>query len=203
MKPPAWGQLLPGFSNPVFESQATFRQILKALSYPGRVVPMPAAQAAPNPLYPTTGAVCLTLLDLETPLWVDYGKTAEMVDWLRFHCGCPIVEAPSLASFGIFTKPGSEIDLEPFSPGEEEFPERSATLLIQVEGFISGTGRTFIGPGIRSQERIAIEGLTEAFWKAWDLNHHRYPLGIDVLFLSREAIVGLPRTTRVMESSCT
>lgn len=191
--------LFPGFSDPVLESQYTFRQILKAISHPGRVIPLEIKMKAPHPLYQTTAAVCLTLLDPETPLWMDHHHSSEIGEWLRFHCGCPMVDSPSAAIFGLISQRMEEGLIDQFHIGEDEFPERSATLLIQVAGFQKGAGRSFKGPGIKTEERLEVFGLPVTFWEAWHRNHQLYPLGIDVILISPSALVGLPRTTEVTE----
>ncbi len=191
--------LLSGFADPVFDSQRTFRQILKAVSYPGRVIPLDIELEAPVPLYPTTAALCLTLLDPETPLWIDGGGSSKLTEWLRFHTGCPLVHSPSQASFGLILKAFEEYSYDQFHIGEEEFPERSATLMIQVSDFEAGIGRCFSGPGIKGEERLEILGLPETFWRFWNRNQTLYPLGVDLFFLSPSALVGLPRTIEVKE----
>ncbi len=191
--------LLPGFSDPVIDSQSTFRHVLQAMSHPGRVISFETSIQAPPPLYSTTAAICLTLLDPETPLWMDRSEVCEVREWLRFHCGCSWVDSPSRANFGLLTQGFQECLIDQFPIGEEEFPERSATLLIQVMGFRSGAGRFLKGPGIKTEERLEIEGVPETFWKAWKRNQRLYPLGIDIFFISPSALVGLPRTVEVRE----
>lgn len=194
-----YSNLLPGFSDPIMESQRTFRHILKAMSYPGRLIFLETNIKAPHPLYSTTAAVCLTLFDPEINLWIDRSEFGEVKEWLRFHCGCPLVNSPSQANFGLITQGFEECLIDQFPIGEEEFPERSATLLIQVLGFQSGTGRVLKGPGIKTEERLEIYGVPETFWKAWKRNQCLYPLGIDIFFISPSALVGLPRTIEVRE----
>lgn len=195
----SYSTLLPGFSDPVIESQSTFRHVLKAMSHPGRLIAFETSLKAPHPLYSTTAAICLTLLDPETPLWMDQSERYEITEWLRFHCGCPLVDSPSHAHFGLLTQGVEECLIDQFPIGEEEFPERSATLLVQVSGFQTGTGKSFKGPGIKTEERLEVIGSLETFWRAWQRNHRLYPLGVDVLFISPSALVGLPRTTEVKE----
>ena len=65
------GTIAPGFADPVFDSQATFRAALDALARPGRVAALPPVLTPPAPLNPATAALCLTLADLDTPLWLD------------------------------------------------------------------------------------------------------------------------------------
>lgn len=194
----AWN-LLPGFPSPVLDGQRTFRQVLKAMAHPGRLISLEMEMEAPEPLHRITAAICLTLLDGETPLWMDLDERSEVADWLRFHCGCPLVDSPTFASFGLISKGYGEPSLDRFRLGEDEFPEQSTTLIIQVSGFTPGSGRYLRGPGIENRERLDVHGLPEPFWKAWIKNQRLYPRGVDVFFTSASTLVGLPRTTEVME----
>jgi hypothetical protein len=92
--------LAPGFADPVHDAQAAFRSVLDAMSTPGRIVTLAAPPAVPAPLMPATVALCLTLIDYETPLWLD-GPARAADGFLRFHCGCPIVAAPADARFAV------------------------------------------------------------------------------------------------------
>jgi alpha-D-ribose 1-methylphosphonate 5-triphosphate synthase subunit PhnH len=190
---------LPGFLDPVLDSQYTFRRVLKAMAHPARQISLEIEMQVPPPLYRTTGAICLTLLDLRTPVWLDPEERGEVAPWLRFHCGCPLVPFPSNARFGLIFRGEAVPPLHQFNLGEDEFPEGSATLIIQVKGFTSGIGKIFRGPGIKTTERLAVHGLSNEFWNFWGLNHRLYPLGVDVLFASDSAVVGLPRTIQVTE----
>src|ERR1700730_4322803 len=115
----------PGLADPVLDSQRIFRGVLDALSHPGRIVSVAAEEAAPGPLHPATVAVCLALVALETPLWVDpAGRAPDVVEHLRFHCGCPIVEEPGRARFAVITDPEAMSPLEAVELGPERYPER-------------------------------------------------------------------------------
>ena len=77
-----------GFENPVMEAQSTFRAIMDAMA-PGRPFPIAGIAGAPRPLLPSTAAIALTLLDHDTPVWLD-DPPDDVLNWLRFHTGRPL-----------------------------------------------------------------------------------------------------------------
>lgn len=188
----------PGLADPVLDSQRIFRRVLDAMSHPGRIVELAVADAGPGPLHPATEAVCLALVDLETPLWLDAaGRTAEVTAHLRFHCGCPIVDEPAHARFAVVADPVRMPELGHFDPGTDEYPDRSATIIVQARELSGDAGRRLTGPGIETEARLDVLGLPGAFWEALRANHDRFPRGVDVLLTAGRRLAALPRTTRV------
>jgi alpha-D-ribose 1-methylphosphonate 5-triphosphate synthase subunit PhnH len=190
--------MLAAFAHPVFDSQRNFRELLQAMARPAapRIVPVPAA--APAPILPATMAVLLTLCDADTALWLQQPNDAVALH-LRFHAGVRLVQEPADADFALITEPSSMPPLSQFAHGELRYPDRSASLIVQVEGFDDNAGRRFAGPGIRDVEQLAIEGLPAGFWQQRAAMSAQLPLGIDLIFISGERMVALPRTTRVLE----
>lgn len=190
--------MLPGFADSILDSQRVFRALLDAMDHPGRIVEVPGSDAAPDPLHPATAALCLTLADFETPLWLDARTTTlETVAYLRFHCGCRLVDAPGQGRFALIADPERVPPLNAFDLGTDEFPERSATLLVQVEGLTSGRGRRLTGPGIKVESRLEARGLPDSFWQGLRWNHALFPRGVDVILTSGRRLAALPRTTAV------
>ncbi|GAA5785536.1 phosphonate C-P lyase system protein PhnH [Chitiniphilus shinanonensis] len=193
--------LLPGFAQPEDHAQRVFRLLLDALARPGRVQTLPFEFAAPAPLAPATGAAALALLDYETPVWL---QSADSAPWLRFHAGCPLVDDPARARFALIDDAGAMPPLSGFAQGEPEYPDRSATLLIQVAGFAPHSpterGPIWAGPGIADEVRLGVLGLPDGFWRDWQRNAGHFPLGVDLLLVAGAQVVGLPRTTTVREA---
>lgn len=191
-------QPMPGLADPVLDSQRIFRAVLGAMARPGTVHAIGDAPAAPKPLWPATVAVCLSLVDLDTPLWLDAAAdTGAVRDHLRFHCGCPLVDRPETASFAVIAAPGDMPPLDRFAIGDPEYPDRSATLIVQAARLTGGADRRLTGPGIRDHAHLDAAGLPGAFW-AWLRDNNRlFPLGVDVVLTAPEGIAALPRTTRV------
>lgn len=187
-----------GLADPVLDGQRIFRAVLDAMAHPGRPVALDPLPPAPAPLHPATTAVCLTLLDFETPLWLDAAAgTAETVAHLRFHCGCPLADDPERGRFVVVADPDGMPELDRFDPGTDEHPDRSATVIVQVRAMRAGAGKRLSGPGIQHETRLAVEGLPARFWDALRDNHRRFPRGVDVLLTAGASLAALPRSTRV------
>ncbi len=188
----------PGLADPTLDSQRIFRSVLEAISRPGRIVDIAAAIQPPVPLHPATAAVCLTLLDFDTPLWLDErAGRPEVVEWLKFHCGMPLAAEPAAAGFALVADSERMPPLSVFDAGTAEHPERSATLIVQVHALIGGTGQRLTGPGIAGEVQLDVAGLPKSFWTWASDNHAQFPRGVDVLMSAAQVIAALPRTTRV------
>jgi alpha-D-ribose 1-methylphosphonate 5-triphosphate synthase subunit PhnH len=153
---------------------------------------------APAPILPATMAVLLTLCDADTALWLQQPND-EVASHLRFHAGVRLVQEPADADFALITEPSSMPPLSRFAHGELRYPDRSASLIVQVESFDGDAGRRFAGPGINDVEQLAIAGLPAEFWQQRAAMSAQLPLGVDLIFISGERMVALPRTTRVLE----
>lgn len=191
----------PGFSEPVFQSQAAFRALLTALSEPGLVQRVAPGFTAPDGLEPATAIALLTLADYETPIWVSEAlRNGPAGAWLRFHCGAALVEEPASAAFAVIDGAKDAPLLSDFNPGTDQFPDRSTTVLVQCAGLGDGEAVTFSGPGIPGSREIAPTGLRAGLWNEVAANAELYPLGVDLILSHGEAVIGLPRSTQIVEA---
>lgn len=190
--------LAPGFNDPVMDSQSTFRIILEAMARPGRIFNLPVLPETPSPLYPSAGAICLSLLDLDTPVWLDDALfKKEIRQYLGFHCGCPFTPNGKEASFALAGDCRNIPALESFALGSMEYPETSTTLIIQVESLENKPGVRFSGPGIENEEYIAATGLPGGFWREVRANNSLFPRGVDIFLVGPGSVCGAPRTVQV------
>jgi alpha-D-ribose 1-methylphosphonate 5-triphosphate synthase subunit PhnH len=188
--------ILAGFADPVLDAQRAFRAVLDAMAHPGRVLSV-APLDAPAPLGAAAAAVCLTLLDLDTPVWLDpAAATVDVLAYLRFHCGAPVVPTPPAARFAVVADPATMPALGVFEAGTDERPDLSATLVIQVTGLTLGRGARLTGPGIEGEAQLDVVGAP-ALWPGWRANAGRFPRGVDVVLCAGVRLAALPRTTRV------
>lgn len=187
-----------GFADPVFASQAAFRAILAALSEPGTIHALDAGIEAPEGLHPASAVILLTLADYETPVWFDEaGRAGAAGAWLRFHAAAPLATHPADAGFAVIGSAESTPKLADFSVGDDLFPDRSATILIECAALEGGEAVTLSGPGIPGTRTVAPEGLRAGFWAEVAANNALYPLGVDMLLVAGNRVMGLPRSTIV------
>ncbi|OEJ65155.1 phosphonate C-P lyase system protein PhnH [Magnetovibrio blakemorei] len=196
---PLPGQPLPGFAVPVHDSQRVFRGILDAMAHPGKIVELTDLPDAPKALNKASVAVCLALVDFETPLWADdaISAQAQAVTHIQFHCGCPITTAPEKARFALLSQGTDLTSLKAFCHGTDERPDLSTTVIVQAEGFGGGEDVRLSGPGIKTETTLSITGVGTGFWQAVRDNAQRFPRGVDLMICTDEAIVCLPRTIEV------
>ncbi|QIG47778.1 phosphonate C-P lyase system protein PhnH [Nordella sp. HKS 07] len=190
-------ELLSGFPDQARGSAQAFRQMLDAMAQPGRVLALTPDFEAPAPLFASTAAICLTLCDYDTPLWLDETlRQAPVTDYLRFHTGARIESAMTQASFLLCTPASAAEALAHADRGNAEYPDASATLIIQLTDF-GGEMLTLEGPGIKDRRHFTTCGLDSRFWTLMDDNHQLFPLGVDVYFAAPREIAALPRSTHI------
>ncbi len=190
----------PGFRDPVLDSQAVFRAVLDAMARPGRLQKVALLDEAPAPLAPATAAICLALVDQDTPLWIAPDLRSQAAEtFLKFHCGCPIVDDRSKAAFAIASA-GKLPSLDGFAIGDDAYPETSTTVIVQTDGLATEGELTLSGPGIKDTHRLAVTGLRAGVWREWNENGVLFPCGIDLILADGATLAALPRTINVTEA---
>lgn len=196
-----------GFGDPVHDSQAVFRAVLRAMSRPGEVQELSVPIVPPAPLLPAAAAVCLALLDLETRLWIDGGSrdVSQARDFLAFHTGAPTASTAADADFVVVADGAMVPRLDTFRQGSDETPEKSATLIVQManlddmpaDNMLADGAWRLSGPGIDGTAGLRIEGLRGGLAEELADNRARFPRGVDLILCTETRVAGLPRTTKV------
>lgn len=186
------------FLNPSHDMARAFRPILDAMANPGRILPFSPALSAPPGFSPEAAAVALTLCDFQTAIWLEAElRTPAIEHYLHFHAGAPLTQIETDAAFVFADARFGVPDLSQFSNGTHEYPDRSATIVIQAEQLRSNLGVSLRGPGIQSEHRLGIAALGADFWQQMIASRHDFPLGIDVVFVGPRTIAALPRSTQI------
>ena len=183
-----------GFAIPALSAQRVFRTVLSALAEPGRILALDPSCVPPRAVDPAAAAIILALCDADTPLWLS-PAIAQAADFFRFHAGAPIVSAASDALF-LLAPSLERPSLATLRAGTPDYPDHSATMILAVDR-LCDHGWRLSGPGIADTREFLPQPLDDGFAAEWQHNHAAYPLGIDVIFVARDRVAALPRSTRL------
>ncbi|MDJ1008856.1 MAG: phosphonate C-P lyase system protein PhnH [Paracoccaceae bacterium] len=178
-----------GFADPAREAAAAFRGLLGAMARPGRIEPCGGA-VPPAPMSIAAGSALLVLCDPDTPLHLAGPfDTAELGDWVAFHTGAPLASA-SECRFAV--GPWEALQpLDRFAMGTPEYPDRSATLIVEMAD-LAAHGARLTGPGIETEAFLSLPEIA-----AFETNRRAFPRGLDFILTKGCHVAALPRTTKV------
>jgi len=193
-------ELPAGFADKVLSAQSTFRSVMDAMARPGSVQRIAAAAGTPPAMMRGSAAIALTLFDHDTPLWLDplMSETSEVTKWLKFHTGAPVIADSSICSFALIGDARALPGLDRFAFGSSEYPDRSTTLILQVESLTQGSVLELRGPGIDGVAMLQATIQPTDLFERLAINAALFPRGIDVVLVHDDAIVAIPRTTRLV-----
>ena len=181
--------LTGGFENAPVDSAIAFRACLEAMARPGTLHHLDGG-AAPAPCSAAAATALLTLCDAETPVFLAPSHDSpDMRHWLAFHIGASLV-CPEEAMFALGTWDSLQ-PLSRFATGTPEYPDRSATLIIEMPS-LSTTGARLSGPGIETHAHLSLPSVAE-----FQQNARMFPLGWDALFTCGHQLAALPRSTKI------
>jgi alpha-D-ribose 1-methylphosphonate 5-triphosphate synthase subunit PhnH len=192
--------IAPAFDDPVLASQAVFRAVMQATARPGTIERIDRTVSAPAPLRGAAAALALTLLDYETPVWLDppLAASRDAIDWISFHTGAPRTDDPGKAAFAFIADPEHCPPLEGFALGSNDYPDRSTTVVLQVDGFAGGERIACTGPGIAAKCVLRAAPLPPDFAQQFTANRALFPRGVDLILATEHEIAALPRSVRVL-----
>lgn len=192
-----------GFADSVLQSGAAFRAVMAALANPGTVQNLVTPAPISDSMSAELVSVLLTLSDHDSPIWLDDVLRADtaVLEFVAFHAGAPLVSDPQKAVFAIAGEATRLPGLDQFNLGTQEYPDRSTTIVLAVPALHGGAALTLRGPGIKDTLHISPLGLPEDFRAQWAANRALFPRGVDLLLVADGQVMGLPRSTRIVEGS--
>ena len=195
-------ELPAGFADKVLSAQSTFRSVMDAMARPGsvqRIAPRPARRP---PMMRGTAAIALTLFDHDTPIWLDAPMSAtpdvaQMAQvphqragdrGFRRSASFALVGDPRDAAGARSLRVRQQRISGSFDDADPAGRKPDATGPPSSCAAPASTARRCCGPSIQPQdlfERLAV-------------NAALFPRGIDVVLVHDDAIVAIPRTTRLV-----
>lgn len=187
-----------GFAQPVLDAQSCFKALMDCMANPGRIIAPSVDVAPPAPLSRITALVALTLFDTDTPYWLEGSADQKAIqDWMSFHTGAALAPKRELAHFAIMLSPPKAHELQRFALGSQEYPDRSTTLILQIDGFSPKPNWQLSGPGICGTQGFEPMGMPGGFLEFCSENRNHFPRGIDLILTAPDGIAALPRTTKI------
>jgi alpha-D-ribose 1-methylphosphonate 5-triphosphate synthase subunit PhnH len=193
-------ELPAGFADKVLSAQTTFRSVMSAMARPGSVQRVAVTAGAPHLLMRGSAAIALTLFDHDTPIWLDQrmSETSDLTKWLKFHTGAPVIADSTICHFALIGDASALPALDRFAFGGNEYPDRSTTLILQVESLTQGERFELRGPGIDGSAVLRATIQPSDLFERLAINATLFPRGIDVVLVHDDTIVAIPRTTRLV-----
>ncbi|HBF30166.1 phosphonate C-P lyase system protein PhnH [Rhizobium sp.] len=190
--------LTGGFTTPVFDAQSVFRCVMDAMARPGLRQTITLQIKPPAGFGLAQGAIALTLCDHDVAVWLSASLAKASVGaWIGFHTGASIVDAKSDCEFAFLEKGTTRLTFTAFPLGSQDYPDRSATLVLELPSLSGGPELILKGPGIKDQTVIAPQGLPEGFLLQWQENHQQFPRGVDLILTAGRDLLCLPRSTAI------
>ena len=190
-----------GFADPVRDAQGVFRAVLDALSHPGVAQNLTGMSDSVGVFKGELASTLLTLGDHDTAIWLSPELNTDAVKgFVGFHSGAPVVSDVAKAVLAFVALGDALPALATCNLGTQEYPDRSTTLVVELPALSGGPALVLRGPGIRDTQEISPVGLPKDFVSQWGENREIFPRGVDLLLVADGQVVGLPRTTRIVEA---
>jgi alpha-D-ribose 1-methylphosphonate 5-triphosphate synthase subunit PhnH len=108
-----------------------------------------------------------------------------------------VIADSSVCHFALFGDAQTLPQLDRFAYGSNEYPDRSTTLILQVESLTRGPTFELRGPGIDGTAELQAAIRPADLFERLAVNAVLFPRGIDVVLVHEDTIVAIPRTTRL------
>ena len=193
-------ELPAGFADKVLSAQSTFRSVMDAMARPGSVQRIAAVAGAPAAMMRGTAAIALTLFDHDTPLWLDplmsetsdVDKMAQISHRRAGHRGFLDLQFCADRRRARASRPRSfcvrqQRISRPFDDADPAGRKPDARSRFELRG-----------PGIDGTAVLQAAIQPTDLFERLAINATLFPRGIDVVLVADDAIVAIPRTTRLV-----
>jgi alpha-D-ribose 1-methylphosphonate 5-triphosphate synthase subunit PhnH len=189
----------------VFDSQRTYRKLIKCMSRPGQLSQLDPIEylASPENMNPYVLSIIKTLCDHRVTFANSRLISFSIQNYLKLNSGVRYDDIQK-ADFALFQGDLFDDYFPRLKMGDIEFPEDSATAIIMVDHLsarpIEKSERSYrlTGPGIKDEIPLHVSGLNDSYVDCFQEMNVTYPLGIDVIFIDHKGFVACwPRTVKV------
>lgn len=194
-----------GFVDPVHDAQFCFREILSALSEPGKQVKLDKHDGF-TPLNASASQIVMSLCDGQVGVYLSpylsqhNQDIKQCLNNLNFHHGVQPQDLPD-ADFVVIDSQQA-FDFNQCNVGSEMYPEHAATVIVLTESLNKGPKLKLTGPGIKESKTVQLGVLSEDLQHYLEAPIYDYPMGLDFMFCAGQELIAISRTTKVEFMPC-
>jgi alpha-D-ribose 1-methylphosphonate 5-triphosphate synthase subunit PhnH len=180
--------------NPVHDGRTAFLACMRAMCAPGTPIELPPVpQVCEYPELDGAAAILLALLDRGLSLGVSGGGTAQRVAGMVAEQTGATQGEFAVADWTLVHGPAADA-ISRAPRGTRLTPECGATLVIAAAG--QALAMSIAGPGIlgRTTAYVALDAVS---LRAFTAANSAPPCGVDLLVVTPECLIGLPRSVTV------
>ncbi|MFD0615995.1 phosphonate C-P lyase system protein PhnH [Paenibacillus sp. GCM10027629] len=186
--------------------QQVYRQVLDAMSRPGKIVQIEAPSFVRREAADAY-IVALGMMLLDQSVSYEVIGDMSLAEQLQLYTLSRRQELQACDYVFLTTSDAAaqaSVDIESCKRGTFTFPDESATIICRVHELGAGSeGRkgsvklTMQGPGIAEEQQLSIDGLAGSLVSGWQASNAEFPLGIDWIFVDEMGRVAcVPRSTK-------
>lgn len=179
----------------IHQTQQHYRQLIDIFSYPGKMLQSNETVNNYSTYCNATLMTAMTLLDNEVTFHTALKSDGQEIATLT---GGEFTSEVNRSDYVIVKeKDLSAAIFEDVQIGKLASPEKSATLIVELENLEAGNIYRLSGPGIKETAMIQIS-LDHKWMDRRNEKCKEYPLGIDLILIDDENnMMSIPRTTKV------
>lgn len=197
----------------VHGTQAIYRKLLDGMARPGKInfiAPIISSVEQVEDFPPALLGLAYTLVDREASFTVLSNQKEEIekhIHWKTLSPAVAVTEAEYVFIDQALEKEAIEQVMGSLRTGTLENPHESTTLLLAVESFseeaVTGQKLTLRGPGIQHSHEIHVTGFSIDWLVERKRINSEFPIGIDMILVSRAGeVLAIPRTTVIEWEEC-
>jgi alpha-D-ribose 1-methylphosphonate 5-triphosphate synthase subunit PhnH len=186
----------------VFDAQEQFRLLLDSMARPGKVNIMPDMDILPPAgLNKGSALIAFALLNTDVSFYASGENNEEVSSYIALNTTAQPIGVHD-ADFVFINGLHEAWILSESKTGNLSYPEESATFIIDVETISNQPIDDAVllklkGPGIKTEERVYIKGISPNIMEAVKEQNMEFPLGIDLMLTDQQnKLICIPRSNQ-------
>jgi alpha-D-ribose 1-methylphosphonate 5-triphosphate synthase subunit PhnH len=186
----------------VFDAQEQFRLLLDSMARPGKINVLPDMDILPPAgLNKGSALIAFALLNTDVSFYASGENNEEVSSYIALNTTAQPISVGD-ADFIFINGLHDAWILSEAKTGNLSYPEESATFIIDVETISNQPIDDAVllklkGPGIKTEEKIYLKGISPEIIEAVKEQNLEFPLGIDLMLTDQQnKLICIPRSNQ-------